>query len=269
MTAERGLGTAVSTELLYRKLTEEEADRLMLEYKQSGSQELRNQLVMHYSYIAKGIASNMNSTFYRYATTEEMIHQGVIALIDSLERFQPEKGIKFSTYAYTKVRGSIIDYVRKQDWLPRRVRQADIQITRTEEQLTNQLGRKPTREEMAKTLGTTLKEYDQSVFELSGETPCSLESLLESPIQIHSSSLQEEDFNPQEQIDKKELHEVLVQAIDALNDQERTVLSLYYYEDLTMKEIGEVMGVSEQRIGQINRKLIKKLQETLSGYMKG
>ena len=259
----------MSAELLYRKLTEEEADRLMLEYKQGGSQELRNQLVMHYSYIAKGIAANMNSTFYRYATTEEMIQQGGIAIIDSLERCQPEKGIKFSTYAYTKVRGSIIDYVRKQDWLPRRVRQADIQITRTEEQLTGQLGRKPTREEMAKKLGITLKEYDQSISELSGEMPCSLEALLEMPVQIHSSSLQEDEFSPEEQIDKKELHEELVKAIDALNEQERTVLSLYYYEELTMREIGEVMGVSEQRIGQINRKLVKKLQETLSAYMKG
>ena len=259
----------MSTELLCPKLTDEEAECLMLEYKESGSKELRNQLVMHYSYIAKGIASNMNSTFYRYATTEEMVHQGVIALIDSLERFQPEKGIKFSTYAYTKVRGAIIDYVRKQDWLPRRVRKADIQITRTEELLTNMLGRKPTREEMADKLGISLEEYDQSMLKLSAETPCSLESLLESPMQIHSSSLQEGDFNPQEQVDKKELLEVLMQAIDTLNEQERTVLSLYYYEDLTMKEIGEVMGVSEQRIGQVNRKLIKKLKEILSSYMKG
>ncbi len=259
----------MSTELLCPKLTDEEAECLMLEYKESGSKELRNQLVMHYSYIAKGIASNMNSTFYRYATTEEMVHQGVIALIDSLERFQPEKGIKFSTYAYTKVRGAIIDYVRKQDWLPRRVRKADIQITRTEELLTNMLGRKPTREEMANKLGISLEKYDQAMLKLSAETPCSLESLLESPMQIHSSSLQEGDFNPQEQVDKKELLEVLMQAIDTLNEQERTVLSLYYYEDLTMKEIGEVMGVSEQRIGQVNRKLIKKLKEILSSYMKG
>ena len=119
-----------------QQLTAEEAERLVREYKQNGSQELRNQLVMHYSYIAKGVVNRMGSTFYKYATAEEMIHQGVISLIDSLERFDPNKDVKFSTYAFTKVRGAIIDYVRKQDWLPRRIRKADIQISKVEAELT-------------------------------------------------------------------------------------------------------------------------------------
>lgn len=256
-------------ELQTKKLTEEEADRLMREYKQSGSIELRNQLVMHYSYIAKVVASNMSNTFYKYATTEEMVDQGVIALIDSLERYNPDKGVKFSTYAYTKVNGAVIDYVRKQDWLPRRIRQADIQINKTEEKLTAKLGRPPTREEMAGELGITLKEYNQYLFELSGETPYSLETLMETPIQIRPPAGQEDEFDPQGQVGKRELHQMLVRAIDSLNEQERTVLSLYYYENLTMREIGNVLGVSEQRIGQVNRKLIKKLRDELTDYMKG
>ncbi len=251
-----------------RQFTEEEADELMREYKQFGSIELRNQLVLYYSYIARGIATNMSSTFHRYASVEEMVHQGVIALIDSLERFDPDKGIKFSTYAYTKVRGSIIDYVRKQDWLPRRVRQANIQITKTEERLTLALGRPPTREEMAKEMGITPEEYDRQVFEMSGENVYSFEALLEAPVQVRPFLIQEE-FAPEENMDRQELEEVLAQAIDSLNEQERTVLSLYYYEELTMREIGDIMGVSEQRIGQVNRKLISKLRDRLSSYMKG
>ena len=86
-------------------------------YKETGSQELRNRIVMHYSYIAKSVAIEMNNMFHKYATIEEMVNQGVIALIDSVDRFDPDHGVKFSTYAFTKVKGAIIDYVRKQDWL--------------------------------------------------------------------------------------------------------------------------------------------------------
>ena len=124
-------------------------DALMREYKQTGSLEARNKLVMHYIYIAQGMAVKMSSTYHKYATTEEMVNQCVIALINSLERFDPDKGVKFSTYAFTKIRGAIIDYVRKQDWLSRRVRQMDIRILKTEDELSLELGRPPTRLEMA------------------------------------------------------------------------------------------------------------------------
>ena len=225
----------------------EDPEELMRQYKETGSLELRNQLVMHYSYIAKAVAVKMSS----------------------LERYDPDQGVKFSTYAFTKVRGAIIDYVRKQDWLPRRVRQTDILITKAEEQLTNELGRTPTREEMAARLGMTPAKYDKCVFEMSGESMYSFEALLAAPVQMNHFKLQEDGIGPEDQMDEQELRQELAKAIDELTDQERTVLSLYYYEELTMKEIGQVMGVSEQRIGQINRKLIKKLRTKLTLYMKG
>ena len=241
----------------------------MRQYKETGDLELRNQLVLHYSYIAKSVAVKMSSTFHKYATVEEMVNLGAIALIDSLERYDPDQGVKFSTYAFTKVRGSIIDYVRKQDWLPRRVRQTDILITKAEEQLTGELGRPPTREEMAKRLGMSVQKYDKCVYEMSGESMYSFEALLAAPMQMNHVRLQEDDLGPEEQMDEKELRQELARAIDDLGEQERTVLSLYYYEELTMKEIGQVMGVSEQRVGQINRKLITKLRARMMGYMKG
>ena len=248
---------------------QDDPELLMRRYKETGDLEIRNQLVMYYSYIAKSVAVKMSSTFHKYATVEEMVNHGAIALIDSLERFDPDQGVKFSTYAYTKVRGAIIDYVRKQDWLPRRVRQTDILITKAEEQLTNELGRTPTREEMAARLEMPLAKYDKCVFEMSGESMYSFEALLAAPVQMNHVRLQEDDLGPEEQVDEQELRQELAQAIDELGEQERTVLSLYYYEELTMKEIGQVMGVSEQRIGQINRKLIKKLRARMMGYMKG
>lgn len=257
------------TELQKEKMTAEEAERLVREYKKNGSLELRNELVLYYSYIAKGVVNRMGSTFYKYATAEEMVHQGVISLIDSLERFDPNKDVKFSTYAFTKVRGSIIDYVRKQDWLPRRIRKADIQISKVEAELTGELGRAPTRVEMAKAMGMTLKEYDHCVFEVSGETQYSFEVLLTAPTMSHPSTLYMDEFDPQHNIDKEEFRQALTEAIETLNEQERTVLSLYYYENLNMKEISQVMNVSEQRVGQVNRKLLGKLRDRMSLYMKG
>ena len=256
-------------ELQEMDTTQEEPELLMRQYKETGSLELRNQLVMHYSYIAKTVAVKMSSTYHKYATVEEMVNHGAIALIDSLERYDPDQGVKFSTYAYTKVRGAIIDYVRKQDWLPRRVRQTDILITKAEEQLTNELGRTPTREEMAARLEMPLAKYDKCVFEMSGESMYSFEALLSTPVQMNHFKLQEDELGPEEQMDEQELRQELAKAIDSLGEQERTVLSLYYYENLTMREIGQVMGVSEQRIGQINRKLIQKLRDKLERYMKG
>ena len=249
--------------------TQEDPELLMRQYKETGSVELRNRLVMHYSYIAKSVAGKMSSTYHKYASVEEMVNHGAIALIDSLERYDPNQGVKFSTYAFTKVRGAIIDYVRKQDWLPRRVRQTDIIISKAEEQLTNELGRTPTREEIASRLGMSLAKYDKCVYEMSGESMYSFEALLSAPVQMNHFRLQEDSMGPEEQMDEQELRQELARAIDELNQQERTVLSLYYYEELTMKEIGQVMGVSEQRIGQINRKLIKKLRARMVGYMKG
>ena len=249
------------------QLASDDAEELVREYKKNGSIELRNQLVMHYSYIIKWIVSKMSSTYYKYGSSEEMLHQGVIAMIDSLHRFDPDKGVKFSTFAYIKVRGSIIDYVRKQDRLPRRVRQTNIRLNSIEEELTSKLGRIPTRMEMAEAAGMTLKEYDQCVLEISGDNISSYEALMESPSHMHPSTLYKNEFDPEENIDKQELREALAQAIDCLNEQERTVLSLYYYENLKMKEIGQVMGVTEQRIGQINQNLIKKLRKFMTPYI--
>ena len=240
-------------------------------YKETGSQELRTRIVMHYSYIAKSVAIEMNNMFHKYATIEEMVNQGVIALIDSVDRFDPDHGVKFSTYAFTKVKGAIIDYVRKQDWLPRRVRHNAIRVNNAYNDLPMKLGRNPTRSEMAKQLDMSEREFDQCIYEMSGESIFSYESLLADGPQNQNMlwPMEGEIVNPEGCVDAKELREQLGMAIDSLNEQERHVLSLYYYENLTMKEIGGVLGVSEQRIGQINRKLIQKLRNKLEQYMKG
>ena len=254
-----------------RRKEAEDPDKLMEEYKQTGSLDLRNQLVMHYSYIAKSVAIEMSNMYHKYAAVEEMVNQGILAIVDSLDRCDPGHGVKFSTYAFTKVKGAIIDYVRKQDWLPRRVRHNAIRLNNVHNELTLSLGRTPTRAEMADRMGMKPEELDKCVYEVSGESIFSYESLLVDGAQIGGLLWQSDnrDSDPESRVDAQELRQQLIEGIDALNEQERLVLSMYYYENLTMKEIGGILGVSEQRIGQINRKLIQKLRDKLERYMKG
>ncbi len=248
-----------------------QAEQLMRQYKETGSRDARNQLVLHYGYIARTVAAEMRGTYRKYATVEEMVNQGVIALIESLDRFDPGHGVKFSTFAFTKVRGAVIDYVRKQDWLPRRVRQNSIRLSATYDRLVMDLERPPTREEMARGMEMTPEEFDRCVFEISGDQMVSFEALLTVMPQSGSPIWSEPDAgdDPESSMDEAELREVLMREIDSLGEQERLVLSLYYYEELTMKEISRVMGVSEQRIGQINAKLVGKLRTRMVRYMKG
>ena len=248
-----------------------DVELLMKRYKETGSKEIRNELVMHYSYIARTVAIEMRSTYHKYATIDEMVNQGVIALIESVDRFDSRHGVKFSTFAFTKVRGAVIDYVRKQDWLPRRVRQNSIRINVAYDQLVIELARTPEREEMAAKMQMSVEEFDRCVYEISGDRMLSFESLLTIVPQTNSfyGQLSDSDISPENKFDEEELHEILEHEIDSLNEQERIVLSMYYYEELTMKEISQVMGVSEQRIGQINRKLVSKLRTGLILYMKG
>lgn len=260
-----------ATQETARAAAEQKAEAMMLMYKETGDRQLRNDLVMHYSYIARTVAVEMRTTYQKYATMDEMINQGVIALIESLDRFDTAIGVKFSTFAFTKIRGALIDYVRKQDWLPRRVRQNSIRINQAHDQLSMTLGRTPTREEMAEQLSMTTDEFDKAVYEISGDKMLSYEGLLTLAPQTDGvlKPLSDSIDDPESQMDDRELRDLLIDEIDKLNEQERTVLSLYYYEELTMREIALVMGVSEQRIGQVNRKLITKLRGAMLPYMKG
>lgn len=239
-------------------------------YKQTGDLQVRNSIVMHYSYIARHIAAQTRGITEKYAQMEDMVNQGILALIDCIDKFNPDLEVKFESYAYIRVKGAMLDFVRKQDWIPRRVRKAASEITAAFDELSNRYMREPTHDEMCEYLGIGANELHKLYGEISNAVTVSFEDLIQgSRTTSHSY---EENVNSSEsfgRIYQEELREELISAIGQLSEREQLVMSLYYKDELKFAEIAKVLEVSEARICQIHSKAIIKLRSRMESYMKG
>lgn len=251
------------------KMSEEEFLRLYNDYKESGDVALRNRIVMAYGYIAKIAAIQLRGAASSQAQIEDMINQGMITLIDCVDKFDPDKEVKFESYAFMRVRGGIIDLIRKQDWIPRRVRVNSKKISDTYNKLSGELRREPTQEEIASELGISVEKLEKYNSEISNSAVYSFEELIQNVSQmggvLGNSTL--DDITPEKKVLKEELRKILVEAIEGLSEKERLVISLYYYENLKLSDISKVLDVSVQRVSQINTRAIGKLRSKLNGYI--
>ncbi len=249
--------------------TQFDPEQLMELYQKTQDVELRNKLVMHYSSIAKTVAFQMRGIFSDYAQMEDIVNQGIIALIDCVERFDITKQVKFQTYAYLRVRGAVIDFVRKQDWIPRRIRVASKNINIAHDELCNELLREPTNIEIANKMGISLETLDKYYSEISGAVTLSFEASIQG-LNFTESSL--DDYVASEDsadsgLYQQELKDIIKQSINSLTEREQQVVSLYYYEELKQAEIARILQVSEQRVSQIISKAIQKIKFTVEKYM--
>ncbi|MGN1482108.1 sigma-70 family RNA polymerase sigma factor [Porcipelethomonas sp.] len=251
------------------RLTDEEFLKLLSEYKETGDISVRNKLVLSYGYIAQVSAMQLRGAANTNAQIEDMVNQGMITLIDCIDKFDPEKGIKFESYAYMRVRGGIIDMIRRQDWIPRRVRVNSKKINETYNQLCNELRREPTSEEIAAKMGISVEKFEKYNSEMSNSAVYSFEELIQNVSQmgnvLENSTM--DDITPEKKVLKDEMRKVLKEAIDELSERERLVISLYYYENLNLSDIAKILDVSIQRISQINSRAVTKLKNKLNGYL--
>lgn len=249
----------------------EDADRLMERYRETHDVELRNKLVMHYSYIAKASAVQLRGVYQNYAQLEDIVNHGIITLIDCVDRFDPEKGKRFESYAYMRVRGSIISLVRQQDWIPRRVRLTAKRIQEVHDTLCNALMREPTREELCKALDMQPEALEKAFMEISSANMLSFEGLIQNVNQMGEllEDFSDENSKVDNNIYQQELRQKLAEAIDQLSERERLVVTLFYYERLKIADIAEILGVSIQRVSQLSSRAVMKLRRTLETYMKG
>lgn len=243
--------------------------RLWKRYKKTRSPELREQLILEYAPLVKHVAGRLAVMLPPHVEFDDLVSYGMFGLVEAVERFDFERGVKFETYAAARIRGAIIDGLRSADWVPRSVRQKARELEKELIRLESRLGRAATDDEIAEALGMTVQEYDRLLAELSGASLVSLDEVWvadpeeESQLRLLETVSNESAASPEDTLEEKELERLLAEAIDRLPERERLVVALYYHEGLTLKEIGRVLGVTESRVCQIHTKAILRLRAYL------
>ncbi|MBN1649360.1 MAG: RNA polymerase sigma factor WhiG [Spirochaetales bacterium] len=259
------------SDILLDGKTEEE---LWQDYKVSKNPKIRDAFVKQYAPLVKYVAGKVAVGMPHNVEFDDLVGFGVFGLFDAIKKFDPDKHVKFKTYAVTRIRGAIFDELRAIDWVPRSVRQRTREIDDAVHRLESSLGRAATDEEIATELGMSLKEFQKSLLKISGTSILSLNDVWytgedNDKVSIVDSIESPQSLNPDIIVEKDEIKRVIVQAIEELPEKEKKVLVLYYYEDLTLKEIGKVLEVTESRISQLHTKAIMRLRAKLTNIKKG
>ena len=257
-----------------KKNVEQEEQELWIKYKKKKDPEIRNYFVRQYAPLVKYVAGKVAVGMPHNVEFDDLVGFGVFGLFDAIEKFDPEKHVKFKTYAVTRIRGAIYDELRSIDWVPRSVRQKTKEIEETIHTLEAQLGRSASDLEIAEKMGVSINDLHKTMQKISSSSIISLNDLWYSGedndrVAIVDSIESPQSLNPDIIVEKDEIKRVIVQAISELPDKEKKVLVLYYYEDLTLKEIGKVLEVTESRISQLHTKAIMRLRSKLTSLKKG
>lgn len=225
---------------------------------------LRNDIVLRYMDIVRYVAVSTRGIYCKYAEVDDIVNEGVLALIKAVETYDLERGVKFETYAAIRVKGAIIDFVRKQDWIPRRVRHFGHTLETAYNELYTKLDRHPTNQELADFLEMPKEKLLRAMADLAGAATLSFEELL---YEDNFEDMEQGGYAADQEMYEKELKEVLTAAINELKPREKQVISLYYYERLKFGDIAKVLGVSESRICQIHSKAMLLLKRKLKDYV--
>jgi len=258
-------------ENLLEKYTEEE---LWKQYKDSRNPQIRDTFVKQYAPLVKYVAGKVSVGMPHNVEFDDLVGYGVFGLFDAIEKFDPDKHVKFKTYAVTRIRGAIFDELRSIDWVPRSVRQKTREVEDVVQRLESSLGRSATDQEIAREMGVKIEDFQKIMLKISGTSVLSLNDVWytgeeNDKVSIVDSIESPNSMNPDTIVEKGEIKRVIIEAIQALPEKEKKVLVLYYYEDLTLKEIGKVLEVTESRVSQLHTKAIMRLRSKLTNIKKG
>mgnify|MGYP000939494665 CR=1 FL=1 len=238
--------------------------------KKTGDAKARESLVTAYLHLVKYIAGRMAVGLPNTVDYEDLVSYGIFGLLDAIEKYDTSRGVKFESYAATRIRGAILDGLRAVDWVPRSVRLKARQLAQAMTRLEEKLGRPATDEELQKAMGISAAEYSKLLQEVAATTLLSLDEPWSEggpdgeKLRLTDMVADTSHEDPSTLVARDALLEVLAEAIDALPERERLVITLYYYEELTLKEIGKVLDVSESRISQLHTKALSRLRGKLS-----
>ena len=253
-------------------MAQDETQALWREYAKSKDQAARDRLILTYAPLVKYVAGRLGSGLPAHVDENDLVSYGLLGLIGAIERFDPERDIKFETYAIARIKGSIIDELRALDWVPRSVRSRARDIERAIGELERKLHRAPTDEEIAEKLGVSTDDLNDSLTEIGRSSIAALDELWTissggggDQVALIDTLEDTQGPEPQSELAQTELKEALGEAIARLPEREKLVVTLYYYEELTLREIGEVLGVTESRVSQLHTKAVLRLKARLSG----
>ncbi len=248
---------------------DEELSRLWTGWKESASPEMREKLILHYAPLVKYVASRVATGLPASVEQADLVSYGMFGLIDALGKFEPGRGNKFETYAIPRIKGAIIDELRAMDWVPRSVRFKAREIDKAHTDLESMLKRAPSEQEMAERLGITKRELHDVISQISFVSVLALDEM----VNVGSDrgeqvslleTLADRGIDPTSNVDAQETRGLLAAAINSLSEREKIVVTLYYFEGLTLAEIGEILGVTESRVCQIHTKAVGGLRGQLT-----
>lgn len=243
-------------------------EKLWEMYRIKQTPELREQIILEYAPLVKVVAGRLSMYLGYNVEYDDLVSYGIFGLIDAIDKFDTDKEVKFETYASLRIRGAILDQIRKMDWIPRTVRQKQKKIDEAVKRVEMQTGKTALDEEVAKELGVSGDELLEWQSQLKITNVVSLNEFIEQGSEPVMDARHNSHFiQPEEQVQETELKEKLQEAMEQLTEKEKKVILLYYYEDLTLKEISKVLEVSESRISQLHTKALSKMQKTMGAYL--
>ncbi len=246
-------------------------NKLWEEYSKQKSPAIREKIIIEYAPLVKIVAGRLSMYLGYNVEYDDLVGYGVFGLIDAIDKFDYAKGIKFETYASLRIRGSILDQIRKMDWIPRSLRQKQKKIDAAVAQVESIKGRPATDEEIASEIGITDDEYTTWIGQTNVTNIVSLDEFMEASGEKGVDSLKASTFErPEEVVEKNEIKRLLAESLDELTEKEKKVILLYYYEELTLKEISKVLEVTESRVSQLHTKALQKMKVKLgsqAGYV--
>lgn len=245
-------------------------DELWTEFKSTGSARARDELIVHYAPLVKYVAARVAIGLPNNVDQEDLASAGILGLMEAVNKFEPDRGFKFESYAAARIRGAIIDDLRSLDWVPRSVRSQARKVEEALSKLQDKLGRTPTDEEVAEEMEVTVRKLRAIYAKVSTILFVSLDRLMsvgdkgDSGMSLVDTLVDTKAEDPLASVEEKEMKQFLVKAIASLPERERTAITLYYYEGLSLAEISQVVGVSQARISQMNAKSVMTFRSLLN-----
>ncbi len=245
-------------------MNDKEKEELWKEYDKNKDPAIREQLIIAYSGLVKIVAGRLGMYLGYTVEYDDLVGYGIFGLIDAIDKFELTKGVKFETYASLRIRGSILDQIRKMDWIPRTLRQKQKKLENAIRDFETEHGRAASNEELAEMLDMTVNDLEKLINQTQLANLVSLDEYLEQGSEIRSEYENRQHFEqPEEIIERQELKKMLAEAIASLTENEQKVIAFYYYEELTLKEISKILEVSESRVSQLHTKALRKMRDKM------